>query len=107
MLSLCQLSQEDATDKVDAGFDDILSLLDFRKQPGEAGAAPKPKMDEYERTVKELNFESRAKPTDRLKTDEELAQEAIQVLLGTSLGFGLGLALGSRLELGLGLGLGS
>ena len=36
-----------------------MSLLDFRKKPGEPGAEPKPKLDEYERTVKELNFETR------------------------------------------------
>ena len=42
-----------------SGLDDIMSLLDFRKKPGEPGAEPKPKLDEYERTVKELNFETR------------------------------------------------
>ena len=57
--------QEDATDKVDAGLDDILGLLDFRKKPGEVGAEPKPKMDEYEKIHRELNFETRAKPQDR------------------------------------------
>ena len=55
----------DATDKVDAGLDDILGLLDFRKKPGEVGAEPKPKMDEYEKIHRELNFETRAKPQDR------------------------------------------
>ena len=29
------------TRKVDAGLDDILGLLDFRKKPGEPGAEPK------------------------------------------------------------------
>ena len=59
--------------QVDAGLDDILGLLDFRKKPGEPGAEPKPKMDEYEKIHRELNFETRAKPQDRLKTEEEVA----------------------------------
>jgi nucleolar protein 14 len=31
-------------------------------------------VDDFEKTVKELSFEMRAQPTDRLKTPEEVAQ---------------------------------
>ena len=47
---------------------------------GDSGAGRKPKLDEYERTTRELTFDRRSKPCDRLKTDEELAQEQLDRL---------------------------
>jgi nucleolar protein 14 len=37
-------------------------------------------LDDYDRLVKELIFDSRARATDRLKTPEEIAQEEKQKL---------------------------
>jgi hypothetical protein len=40
--------------------------------------ADRPQLDEYEKEVKALAFESRSKPSDRIKTELEIATEEFE-----------------------------
>jgi nucleolar protein 14 len=71
--------------ELDEGFDDIRALLLQGGSSNERQEAPPiPKASgtdsSYDRIVRELAFESRAKPKDRTKTEEELAAEAKEKL---------------------------
>jgi nucleolar protein 14 len=89
----------DLQDEVDAELDEIRGLLEPMNAPASQGkmvvnsdrlrmihgeierpseqeSVPKDEEDDYDRFVKELTFDKRAKPTDRTKTEEELALEA-------------------------------
>ena len=80
-------------DEVDADLDDIRNLLSFGKssdkkhpvgenssnatvQSSTSTRAPlPPQQDDYDRFLAELKFEARGKPSDRLKSEEEIAAE--------------------------------
>lgn len=67
------------TDKLDGEWKEMMPLLTSRKAPEEQRGDDGPG-DDYDRIVRELKFEMRAKPTDRLKTAEELAKENKEAL---------------------------
>lgn len=74
-----QARREDAlelTEKLDRDWKEIQTLV-ARKAPKaesrEQSAKPKP--DAYDVVVRELGFEMKARPADRMKTEEELARE--------------------------------
>ncbi|XP_058693135.1 nucleolar protein 14 [Poecile atricapillus] len=65
------------TEKLDKDWKEIQTLI-ARKTPKSERKdkeAEKPKPDEYDMIVRELGFEMKAKPSERLKTEEELAKE--------------------------------
>lgn len=74
-----QAQREDAlelTEKLDRDWREIQSLL-TRKAPKSQNRdqKEKPQPDAYDRVVRELGFEMKAQPSNRLKTEEELAKE--------------------------------
>ncbi|NXN86736.1 NOP14 protein, partial [Bombycilla garrulus] len=65
------------TEKLDKDWKEIQTLM-ARKTPKSERKdkeVEKPKPDEYDMIVRELGFEMKAKPSERLKTEEELAKE--------------------------------
>ncbi|XP_009864225.1 PREDICTED: nucleolar protein 14 [Apaloderma vittatum] len=65
------------TEKLDNDWKEIQTLI-ARKPPKSERKdkeVEKPKPDEYDMIVRELGFEMKAKPSERLKTEEELAKE--------------------------------
>jgi nucleolar protein 14 len=69
-------ANEELMDDVDAELDDIRGLLN----PGRPAKKEFIEKTDYDVLVKELGFEKRGKPSDRLKTDQELATEAKEKL---------------------------
>ncbi|XP_063239543.1 nucleolar protein 14 homolog isoform X2 [Bacillus rossius redtenbacheri] len=65
------------TEKLDGEWKDLLPLVSAsRKRPGDAPPAPDSlKPDAYDIVVRELKLEARGKPSDKLKTEDELARE--------------------------------
>ncbi|XP_027542355.1 nucleolar protein 14 [Neopelma chrysocephalum] len=65
------------TEKLDNDWKEIQTLM-ARKPPKSERKdkeVEKPKPDEYDMIVRELGFEMKAKPSERMKTEEELAKE--------------------------------
>ncbi|KAK3523959.1 hypothetical protein QTP70_016768 [Hemibagrus guttatus] len=63
------------TEKLDQEWKSIQSLL-ARKTPKEREEEKdKPKLDKYDMMVRELGFEMKAQPSEKLKTAEEIARE--------------------------------
>ncbi|XP_050752217.1 nucleolar protein 14 [Gymnogyps californianus] len=65
------------TEKLDNDWKEIQTLI-ARKTPKSEKKdkeVEKPKPDEYDMIVRELGFEMKAKPSERMKTEEELAKE--------------------------------
>ncbi|NXY20421.1 NOP14 protein, partial [Atrichornis clamosus] len=65
------------TEKLDKDWKEIQTLI-ARKTPKSERKdkeIEKPKPDEYDMIVRELGFEMKAKPSERMKTEEELAKE--------------------------------
>lgn len=83
-----QEKDEDLRHQLDQDLESMRSLLytvDPERSADEAQVnaaveAPNVEDQEYDKTVRELAFEQRAKPKDRAKTEEELALEQKQVL---------------------------
>uniref|UniRef100_A0A8C5K3D9 NOP14 nucleolar protein n=1 Tax=Jaculus jaculus TaxID=51337 RepID=A0A8C5K3D9_JACJA len=74
-----QAQREDAlelTEKLDQDWKEIQTLLS-RKTPKSENREKKekPKPDAYDMMVRELGFEMKAQPSNRMKTEEELAKE--------------------------------
>ncbi|XP_041314119.1 nucleolar protein 14 [Pyrgilauda ruficollis] len=65
------------TEKLDKDWKEIQTLIAHKTPKSERKdkEAEKPKPDEYDMIVRELGFEMKAKPSERLKTEEELAKE--------------------------------
>uniref|UniRef100_A0A8C5LTP8 NOP14 nucleolar protein n=1 Tax=Leptobrachium leishanense TaxID=445787 RepID=A0A8C5LTP8_9ANUR len=64
------------TDKLDSDWKAIQTLLAHKTPRAERKTeAEKPKPDEYDKIVRELGFEMKAQPSERLKSEEELAKE--------------------------------
>ncbi|NXR24829.1 NOP14 protein, partial [Cinclus mexicanus] len=65
------------TEKLDKDWKEIQTLIAHRTPKSERKdkEVEKPKPDEYDMIVRELGFEMKAKPSERLKTEEELAKE--------------------------------
>ncbi|XP_058921979.1 nucleolar protein 14 [Kogia breviceps] len=74
-----QAQREDAlelTEKLDQDWKEIQTLLARKTPKSESrGGKEKPKPDAYDMMVRELGFEMKAQPSNRMKTEEELARE--------------------------------
>ncbi|XP_070228890.1 nucleolar protein 14 isoform X1 [Bos mutus] len=74
-----QAQREDAlelTEKLDQDWKEIQALLACKMPKSESGGGKeKPKPDAYDMMVRELGFEMKAQPSNRMKTEEELARE--------------------------------
>ncbi|RVE65897.1 hypothetical protein OJAV_G00121510 [Oryzias javanicus] len=75
-----QVQKEEAqelTEKLDQEWKSIQSLMVKKTAKGEHADKPeeKPKLDEYDMMVRELGFEMKAQPSEKMKTPEELARE--------------------------------
>ncbi|XP_077334004.1 nucleolar protein 14 [Lithobates pipiens] len=72
------------TEKLDSDWKAIQTLLAHKTPKSERKAEPeKPKPDDYDKIVRELGFEMKAQPSDRMKSEEEIAkdeQERLQKL---------------------------
>ena len=69
-------ADEELRMELDEELGDIRSLLFQRpEQPTETPASEPDKGDTYDAFVREMAYERRAKPQDRLKSAEELAEE--------------------------------
>ncbi|XP_036444644.1 nucleolar protein 14 [Colossoma macropomum] len=67
---------QELTEKLDQEWKSIQSLLVHKTPKAERKEEPeKPKLDEYDVMVRELGFEMKAQPSEKLKTPEELARE--------------------------------
>lgn len=68
-------AQEESTDNLDEGFNDIRGLLEFRPTRANGKELPdKGPMDEFDKLTREFAFEAKAKATERRMSPEELAQ---------------------------------
>ncbi|XP_070613104.1 nucleolar protein 14 [Erythrolamprus reginae] len=63
------------TEKLNNDWKDIQALLLQRTSKSQSQVQEKPKPDEYDVLVRELGFEMKTQPSDRMKTEEELAKE--------------------------------
>ncbi|XP_069877842.1 nucleolar protein 14 isoform X2 [Dipodomys merriami] len=74
-----QAQREDAlelTEKLDQDWKEIQTLLSHKTPKSEKREKKeKPKPDAYDMMVRELGFEMKAQPSNRMKTEEELAKE--------------------------------
>uniref|UniRef100_A0A3P9CVE7 NOP14 nucleolar protein homolog (yeast) n=1 Tax=Maylandia zebra TaxID=106582 RepID=A0A3P9CVE7_9CICH len=72
-----QVQREEAqelTEKLDQDWKNIQSLM-VKKTPKADKQEEKPKLEEYDMMVRELGFEMKAQPSEKMKTPEELAKE--------------------------------
>ncbi len=72
------MERENLTQSLDAEFADIYGLLAASKRAKQD--EDKKQDDDFEKVVRELAFEMRAHPTDRLKSPEEIARAEKQRL---------------------------
>lgn len=73
-----RIEQENIRNELDNDFAEIQMLLATNKRKRSDEKADKD--DDFEKTVRELAFDARARPTDRLKTPQEIAAEEKQKL---------------------------
>ncbi|XP_016112723.1 nucleolar protein 14 [Sinocyclocheilus grahami] len=72
---------QELTEKLDQEWKSIQNLLAHKTPKAERkDETDKPKLDEYDMTVRELGFEMKAQPSEKLKSAEELAREEKQRL---------------------------
>ncbi|XP_034254231.1 nucleolar protein 14 homolog [Thrips palmi] len=62
----------DLTEKLDSTWKDLLPVM---TSAAKASEVEKPKPDSYDTLMRELKFEARGKPSDKLKTVDEVARE--------------------------------
>ncbi|KAA8584504.1 hypothetical protein FQN60_008289, partial [Etheostoma spectabile] len=73
-----QVQKEEAqelTEKLDQEWKNIQALMVKKTPKGECVEEEKPKLEQYDMMVRELGFEMKAQPSEKLKTPEELARE--------------------------------
>ncbi|KAM5272205.1 nucleolar protein 14 [Ctenodactylus gundi] len=79
-----QTQREDAlelTEKLDQDWKEIHTLLSHKTSKSEnKEKKEKPKPDAYDMMVRELGFEMKAQPSNRMKTEEQLAREELERL---------------------------
>ncbi|KAB5548967.1 hypothetical protein PHYPO_G00061770 [Pangasianodon hypophthalmus] len=63
------------TEKLDQEWKSIQNLLAHKTPKEREEEKDKPKLDEYDMMVRELGFEMKAQPSEKLKTPEEIARE--------------------------------
>lgn len=64
----------DLTEKLDTEWKDLLPIVNAAKKQLQ-DIQEKPKTDDYDIALRELKFEARGTPSDRLKSEEEIAKE--------------------------------
>lgn len=64
----------DLTEKLDSEWKDLLPLMSASKKSGE-NVVEMTKADAYDMAVRELKFEARGNPSEKLKSEEEIIQE--------------------------------
>lgn len=64
----------DLTEKLDSEWRDLLPIISASKKSGVDDETPA-KVDAYDIAVRQLKFEARGNPTERLKSEEEIVQE--------------------------------
>ncbi|GLV32750.1 lethal (3) 07882 [Carabus blaptoides fortunei] len=62
------------TEKLDSEWKDLLPLVNKSKKTAEESVVHQ-KPDDYDKVMRELRFEARGNPTDRLKSEDEIAKE--------------------------------
>ncbi|KAG7473141.1 hypothetical protein JOB18_025811 [Solea senegalensis] len=65
---------QELTEKLDQDWKSIQMLM-VQKTPKAEKEEEKPKLEEYDMRVRELGFEMKAQPSEKMKTPEELARE--------------------------------
>ncbi|XP_022902470.2 nucleolar protein 14 homolog [Onthophagus taurus] len=60
------------TEKLDSEWKDLIPLVNKKTKNDEI---EKPKVDDFDKVMRELKFEARGHPSDRLKSEEEIAKE--------------------------------
>lgn len=61
------------TEKLDSDWKDLIPIVNKSvRQPNESS---KTEVDDYDKVMRELRFEARGQPSDRLKTEDEIAKE--------------------------------
>lgn len=63
------------TEKLDTEWKDLVQLVSKKSKADVEKTEEKPKLEDYDKLVRELRFEARGTVSDRLKTEEELAKE--------------------------------
>ncbi|XP_023701640.1 nucleolar protein 14 [Cryptotermes secundus] len=63
------------TEKLDTEWKDLLPIVSSSKTSASNVVDDNEKPDSYDTVMRQLKFEARGKPSDRLKSEEELAQE--------------------------------
>ncbi|CAB3360445.1 Hypothetical predicted protein [Cloeon dipterum] len=63
------------TDKLDADWKDLQAIIYQSKRQKPNEVEEKPQIDDYDKAVRALVFEAKGVPTDRLKSEEEIAKE--------------------------------
>ncbi|XP_068132460.1 nucleolar protein 14 [Hyperolius riggenbachi] len=66
---------QELTEKLDSDWKALQALLSHKTPKSEKAEAEKPKPNEYDKMVRELGFEMKAQPSDRMKSKEEIARE--------------------------------
>ncbi|KAM6901193.1 nucleolar protein 14 [Lycodopsis pacificus] len=66
---------QELTEKLDLEWKSIQGLMVKKTPKGERVEEEKPKLEQYDMMVRELVFEMKAQPSEKLKTPEELARE--------------------------------
>lgn len=64
----------DLTEKLDTEWKDLLPLMS-KSKTSDQDPPEKVRVDDYDMAVRELKFEARGNPTDRLKSEEEIIKE--------------------------------
>lgn len=63
------------TEKLDTEWKDLLPLVNkSKKAADEKESEPQTKVDDYDKVMRELKFEARGNPSDRLKSEDEIAK---------------------------------
>ncbi|OXU29063.1 hypothetical protein TSAR_015178 [Trichomalopsis sarcophagae] len=65
----------DLTEKLDSEWRDLLPLVASSNKALKEVELEKPKADDYDIAMRELKFEARGMPTDKLKPEEQIAKE--------------------------------
>lgn len=63
------------TEKLDTEWKDLMPLVNKVAKGGDEDVGEKGKADDYDKVMRELKFEARGVPSDRLKTEDEVAKE--------------------------------
>ncbi|KAF5290007.1 hypothetical protein FQR65_LT11673 [Abscondita terminalis] len=63
------------TEKLDEEWKDLIPLVNQSVKKMEEKVQDKSEIDEYDKVMRELRFEARGQPTDRLKSEDEIAKE--------------------------------